>query len=101
MLGPTKVRDLGDGSRPPQGAASRFAGGAHSALMPASRTSLPHFAPSALMKAENSAGEPVTAPRKFGSRNFVRKSSSAKIFWTSVLILPTTSGGVPLGAQRP
>src|SRR5262245_12459311 len=73
---------------------------AHSGLMPASRTTLPHFSVSSAMNLPKSAGEPEnTAQPRSVSRSRVLASASAALI--SLLSFSTISAGVPLGATIP
>src|ERR1700730_6682470 len=72
----------------------------HSGLMPASFTTLPHFAVSPAMCFPKSAGESAsTVPPKSASRAFILGSARAALI--SLLSLSTIAMGVFLGAPKP
>jgi hypothetical protein len=73
---------------------------AHSALMFANFTTLPHFSVSSAISLPKSAGVPgITVPPKSASRALILGSvRAALVSWLSVSMI---SAGVPLGAPRP
>src|SRR5215469_4273898 len=71
-----------------------------SALIPAARITLPHFAVSAAMNSPKSAGEPTSGvPPRSASRSLILGSARPALI--SLLSLSTISTGVFLGAPRP
>jgi predicted TIM-barrel fold metal-dependent hydrolase len=73
---------------------------AHSGLMPAARTTLPHFSVSSEISLPNSAGEPgIGSPPMAASRAFMPGSEIAALI--SLLSLSTISTGVFFGAAKP
>src|SRR5262249_50747421 len=72
----------------------------HSALMFAARITLAHFSVSSEMSFPKSAGEPKSGvPPKSASRPFILGSARAALI--SLLSLPMTSAGVPVGTPTP
>ena len=74
--------------------------GAHSGLMPADLTTLPHFSVSSAMSLPKSAGEPASAvPPRSASRALILGSARPALI--SLLSLSMISAGVFLGAPTP
>src|SRR5258708_39352391 len=73
---------------------------AHSALMPASFTTVVHFFDSAATKAAKSCGEPIFG-RALSLERIVSMSLVLRISLIAALSLSTTALGVPAGARTP
>src|SRR5262249_19010693 len=72
----------------------------HSALMLATRITLPHFSVSSAMSFPKSAGEPPSrVPPRSASRALILGSARAALI--SLLSFSTISAGVAFGAPRP
>src|SRR5262245_16686162 len=72
----------------------------HSALMLAARITLPHFSVSSAMSLPNSTAEPDNAVPPTSPRRALNLGSASAAL-ISLLSLPMTSAGVPLGTPTP